>query len=191
LGFLAVASDVLWAGRAPWVPVPNMYDLGLHGPGVLAKGLAVFGLALLLGAIIGRSLPAALIAVVLCFVLYTGAQIAQSAWLQSEAKNHVTTSTDNPETLYPGGTYFAQGWIGPDGDVIFDAQVAAALAPAGVDPYEWLTYGPANGGLKVVQLGVPGSAYPTWAALETIAFGAIAIAAISLAFPIVSRRRPM
>jgi hypothetical protein len=191
MGFLAIASDFLWAGRQPWGPTPNMSDLGLHGPGIVAKGLAVFGLAVLVGAIIGRTLPAVLIGVVLCFFLYTGAQIAQSAWLQAEARNHVTTSTENPEQLFPGGTYFSQAWIGPDGQLIFDSQQAAALAPPGVDPYEWLSYGPANGGLQTVQTGVPGSSYPAWVLIETIGFSLIGIVAIALVFPVVARRRPM
>jgi hypothetical protein len=191
LGFLAVASDFLWAGRQPWGPTPNMSDLGLHGPGIVAKGLAVFGLAVLVGAVIGRSLPAVLIGVVLCFVLYLGAQIAQSAWLQAEARNHVTTSTDNPEQLFPGGTYFAGAWIGRDGRFIFDSEEAAAMAPPGVDPYEWLSSGPTNGGLQTVQMGVPGSSYPMWVLIETIGFGFIAIISIAVLFPIVARRRPM
>jgi hypothetical protein len=146
----------------------------------------------LVGAFIGRTLPAVLIGVVLCLGVYLGAQIGLGAWLQAEARNHVTTSTDNPEQLFPGGTYFGQVWIGPDGQVIFDTEEAAALAPAGVDPYEWLaSYGPENGGLQAVQMGVPGSSYPTWVLIETIGFGLIGIVAIALVFPVVARRRPM
>ena len=129
LGFLAVASDVLWAGRSPWEPIPNMSDVGLHGPGIVAKGLAVFGLALLAGAIIGRTLPAVLIGVVLCFLLYTGAGIAQSAWMQAEAQKHVTASTESPEVLFPGGTYFSQAWVGPDGQLIFDSSGGRRAGP--------------------------------------------------------------
>ena len=191
LGFLAIASDFLWAGRQPWGPTPNMSDLGLHGPGIVARGLAVFGLAVLVGAFIGRTLPAVLIGVVLCLGVYMGAQIALGVWLQAEARNHVTTSAGNPEQLFPGGTYFSQAWIGPDGQVIFDTEEAAALAPAGVAPYEWLFYGPENGGLQVVQMGVPGSSYPTWVLIETIGFGLVGIVAIALVFPVVARRRPM
>jgi hypothetical protein len=191
LGFLAVASELLWAGRSPWQPIPNMSDLGLHGPGIVAKGLAVFGLALLAGAIIGRTLPAVLIGVVFCFLLYAGAGIAQSAWMQAEAQKHVTASTESPEVLFPGGTYFSQAWVGPDGLLIFDSQAAAALAPPGVDPYEWLSYGPAAGGLEIVQIGVPGSSYPTWMLIETVGFGLIGIIGIALVFPVVGRRRPM
>jgi ABC-type transport system involved in multi-copper enzyme maturation permease subunit len=184
LGFLAIASDVLWAGRNPWLPVPNMYDVGLHGPGVVAKGLAVFGLALLAGALIGRTLPAVLIGVVLCFVLFTGAQIVQSAWMQAESLKHVTASTENAEVLFPGGTYFSSGWIGPDGRLTYDAEEAAAWAPSGVDPNEWVYQ-------TSLQMGVPGSAYPTWALLETVGFGLIGVVATALVFPLVAWRRPI
>ena len=60
-----------------------------------------------------------------------------------------------------------------------------------MDPYEWLSYGPANGGPQMVQMGVPGSSYPTWVLIETVGFGLIGIVAIALAFPVVARRRPM
>ncbi len=190
LGFLAAASEFLWLGRQPWGPAVNLSDLGLHGPGVLAKGLAVLGLAVLVGAIIGRTLPAVVIGVLVCFFLYMGAQIAQGLWLQSEARNHVTTSTESPEVLYPGGTYFSQGWIGPDGRLIFDYEEAAALAPAGVDPNEWLYSGPAGGGLAMFQSGVPGSAYPTWSLIETAGLGAVGLVGLGLVFVVVDRRRP-
>lgn len=55
---LALASEILWVARAP-SGVPNRFDdAGLHGPVVLAKGLAAFGLATLIGAVLGRTLPA-------------------------------------------------------------------------------------------------------------------------------------
>ncbi len=190
LGFLAAASEFLWLGRQPWGPAVNLSDLGLHGPGVLAKGLAVLGLAMLVGAIIGRTLPAVVIGVLVCFFLYMGAQVAQGLWLQSEARNHMTTSTESPEVLYPGGTYFSQGWIGPDGRLIFDYEEAAALTPAGVDPNEWLYSGPENGGLAMFQTGVPGSAYPTWSLIETVDFGAVGVVGLGLVFVVVDRRRP-
>jgi hypothetical protein len=59
----------------------------------------------------------------------SGAQIAPSIWLQAEARNHVTTSKDNPEQLFPGRHVLQHPWIGPDGQLIFDSQEAAALAP--------------------------------------------------------------
>lgn len=55
---LALASELLWVVRAP-TGVPNRFDdTGLHGPVVIAKGLAAFGLAVLIGAALGRTLPA-------------------------------------------------------------------------------------------------------------------------------------
>jgi len=190
LGFLAITAEFLWLGRQPWGPAVNLSDLGLHGPGVVAKGLAVLGLAMLVGAIIGRTLPAVIIGVLVCFFFFIGAQVAQGLWLQSEARNHVTTSTESPEVLYPGGTHFSQGWIGPDGRQIFDYEEAAALAPLGVDRDEWLFNGPENGGLATFQTGVPGSAYPTWVLIETVGFGAVGLVGLAVVFVVVDRRRP-
>ena len=45
LALLAVASQVLWLAREPYLPNPwlNFDDAGLHGPILLAKGLAAYG----------------------------------------------------------------------------------------------------------------------------------------------------
>lgn len=189
LGFLAIASEILWLGRQPWGVVPRWEDVGLHGPGVAARGLATFGLALLAGAIIGRLLPAVIVGVMLCLVLWLGWGLAVTAWGASVAEVRDMPADQSLDAAFPGGTAMSTGWVTPDGRFLYDHE-AIELAPPGIDPYEWL-YGPAQDeGFVWAIRAVPGTAYPTWSVIESIGFGGIGLIAIALTFPITDRRRP-
>ena len=189
LGFAALASEVLWLGREPWGVVPRFGDVGLHGPGVVARAIATFGLSLLAGAFIGRVLPAVIVGVMLCLVLLLGWGLAVTAWGNAVAEVRDMPADQSFEAAFPGGTAMSTGWITPDGRFLYDHE-AVELAPPGVDPFEWL-YGVASAeGYRQVARGIPGTAYPTWSAIETIGFGGIGLIAIALAFPVTDRRRP-
>lgn len=192
LAALAISSDVLWAGREPWSPALRFGDAGLHGPVIVAKGAATLGLAMLAGAVIGRILPAVIVAAALALTLYLGGQVALDRWLQDEAPRHVAVmdldpdqSVDPTMAAFPGGTYFSEWWQTADGRLL-DDQAAQALVPAGEDPWTWLYANETR-----VMTGVPGMVYPEWARLETAGFGAVAIGAIAATFLVVLRRRPL
>jgi hypothetical protein len=190
--FLAVASELLWLGREPWGVFPNFRDVGLHGPGVIARGIATLGLALLAGAILGRVLPAVLAGVVLCFVLYVGWQMAFAAWGEAVAEERpMAGASANVEEAFPGGTMLSTGWRMRDGSFVFDYEQVLALAPENVNADEWL-WGPEAkaAGIEPAMRGVPGAAYVQWVWIETVGFGAIGLASIALAFIVVDRRRP-
>lgn len=189
LGFLALASDVLWRSREPWEVIPRFGDVGLHGPSVIARGVGTFGFALLVGAVAGRTLPAVIAGVVLCFVLYAGWQIAFAAWGSTAAElRPIPPDLQNYDDLFPGGTSMSEGFLSADGRFLYDWE-AFELAPPNVDQYAWLI-NPDNGFTPVMR-GIPGTAYPQWALIETVGFGAIGLLGIVLAFPVVDRRRPM
>jgi hypothetical protein len=191
MSLLAIASDILWAGREPWSPVPGFGDAGLHGPIAIGKALASFGIAVLLGAIFGRVLPAVIVGALLAVALFIGWGIGFQWWQVAEAANHrisvdPSKEESNLETLFPGAGYAVERVRLPDGSYVYPWE-AEVLAPAGTeDPYNWVfeTFP------RVIE-GVPGSMYPTWSAIETAAFSLIGIGALLVAFPVVGRRRPM
>ena len=189
LGFVAVASEILWFGREPWGVVPRFGDVGLHGPGVVARALATFGLSLLAGAVIGRLLPAVIVGVMLCFVLLFGWGLAVTAWGSAAAEVRPMPADQNLEAAFPGGTALSTGWLTPEGLFLYDHE-AVELAPPGVDPYEWLYDGAQEAGYVPVIRGISGSAYPAWSLIETVGFSAVGLLAIALTFPITDRRRP-
>ncbi|HEX6867860.1 MAG TPA: hypothetical protein VF119_03595 [Candidatus Limnocylindrales bacterium] len=188
LGFLAIASELLWRSREPWGAIPRFGDVGLHGPSVIARGVGTFGFALLVGAVAGRTLPAVIAGVVLCLVLFVGWQTAFVAWGDIAAELRPTPpDLANYDAVFPGGMNMSEGYLNTDGRFLYDWE-AVELAPAGADPYVWLS-DPDNGWTRMMQ-GVPGTAYPRWALIETVGFGAIGLLGIALTFPVVERRRP-
>ena len=86
-----------WSGREPWYPALRFGDAGLHGPVVVGKGLAAFGMAVLLGAIFGRVLPAIIVGAVLCVALFVGWGFGYQWWTTAEAANHPSRSQPQQE----------------------------------------------------------------------------------------------
>lgn len=187
LAALAVGSEILWAGREPWAPALRFGDAGLHGPVIVAKGFAAMGLAVAAGAVVGRTLPAVIVAAVLAVSLFIGSGTALSMWLERESGRHVVVidrqSNENQE--FPGGTHFSQAWQTADGRIL-DNLAAEALAPDGEDPWRWI-----EANLTPVMLGVPGELYPTWQRLETAGFALVGLAGFVGSFLVVVRRRPL
>ena len=187
LALLAVTSEILWAGQAPWEPALRFDEAGLHGPVVVAKGLAAFGVASLVGAVLGRSLPAFIVATLLVWLGLAGTgTVARTFWMQAEAQHHVVLVDPNATHIaFPGGTMTSMGWRTADGRDL-DWQTAWEMVPAGEpDPDAWLA-----AHMTGIYWGVPGTMYPTWNAIETAGYGAIALGAIGATFLVVRVRRP-
>lgn len=80
LACLGIASEVLWQARAP-TGVPNRFDdAGLHGASVVAKGAASFAVGALVGAMLGRTLPAVIGGAVASVVLIALGAVLRGAF---------------------------------------------------------------------------------------------------------------
>lgn len=184
--FAAITSEILAAGRVPWqFGRPAFDDAGLHGPGVVARGLAAFGLALAIGALSGRMLPTMLISALLTLFLFAGGQLLFMGWLNMSAHEIAAPSWFNG--WYDGGRFVSelQFYRLPDGTTAGRFTDLAALAPTGVDPEAWVTEE-----VDVVAVGVHSPDYFGWVATEIAAFGAFGLALIATTFAVVERRRP-
>lgn len=182
LVFAGITSETLAAGRVPWqFGRPAFDDAGLHGPGVVARGLAAFGLALAVGAWSGRMLPTVLISALLALFLGIGGQLLLRSWVEANAHEIAVPSWFNGE--YDGGKFTGRFYLLPDGSEAsnFDAY---AQAPPGVDPDAWVA------GLQVVAVGVHAPDYSGWVVTEVAVFGLFGIAWLAATFLIVERRRP-
>lgn len=189
LALLAVASQILWLAREPYLPNPwlSFDDASLHGPILVAKGLAAYGVALLVGTLLGRTLPAVILATAVIWICLAGTgTVARSLWMQAEAPNHVVAVDPNGDVLaFPGGNIRGGGWLTADGRRISDEE-AWGMVPVGeADPDAWLT-----SRLEYVYFGVPGDMFPAWDAAETAGYGAVGVVAVGAAFMVVRRRRP-
>jgi hypothetical protein len=184
LAFSAVTSEILALGRSPYLAGGVTFDdVGEHGPGVIARGLASFGLAVTVGAIYGRTGPAMILSAMLGVGLWLGGEAGFTAWLNAAAKEIVVPPYEYQVYGY-GGRLVNAYWRTPDGRRLSDGD-AYALVPRDADSDAWLAEN-----LEYVAIGVPPSDYPVWAATETIAFGVVGFLALAPTFPIVERRRP-
>ena len=136
-------------GIDPW---QNFEGLGLRGPAIAGAGLLVFGIAGLVGAAVGRQLPALLISgAVIGFGVY-GASAVSDAWVQGDAE--VAPS----DQVGIGDKYLDSMIRTPEGEVISWDEAYQRYGSA-VDE---LSYDgtQTSMGLSIVVRYVPGEKYP-------------------------------
>lgn len=183
--FAAGAASILESNQARTTVV----HLILQGPIVVARAFAAFGLGLFVGSVVGRSLPAFLIAAVLSTALAVAADPIRVDWLFAR---RVPLGYD---ATYGYG--FGYAWRLPDGTwTPHTEETVARLVPAGAvagspnenqSGYEeWL----AAHGYEFVQLGVPDDVARGWIPIETMGMSMIALGGIGAAALVVNRRRP-
>lgn len=183
LAVLAVVSDGLLAARQPWVAQGrSLVDLDGHGGILILRGVIAFLLAVLVGAVVGRTLPSVIVATVVVAVAgLLGASLA-NWWLQG----HVTYVTQRVDSVsLPGGYSFGSMSRGADGVVVSD-EVALSNAPPGEDPTMWVVEHYEN-----VQAVVPGTAYPDYLAVEALAGSSVAVVIVVCLLVTIERRRPL
>ena len=186
LTFSAIASEVLAQGQVPWQfgrPTFDLFDR--QGVGVVVRGLAAFGLALVIGAWSGRMLPVIILSALLAIFLAVGGWMLFEQWIQVSAHQMEVPSWFNGE--YDGGVFRGPGeWRLPDGTVLsgWDAD-PGSYAPVGADRDAWV-----RDNVQRLATGVVSADYPAWVATDAAVFSGIGITFIAAAYAIVDRRRP-
>jgi hypothetical protein len=187
VAFAALAASGIQADREIWGQSPFL-DLGLHGPLVLARAFGAFGIGLLLGALVGRSLPAFVLGAVLSLQLVSGVGVVRDAWL---AGQHPVVIDNAPTVVTTGWA-----WRTPEGTQISD-QAAKALVPAEVSKLDsgqdqavhsigWLE----DHGYRLLALGVTDEMALGWAPYDALLFSLVGMASFAGAIILVNRRRP-
>ncbi len=180
----AGAASVLEATREPWYH-STFGDLMLHGWPVIGRALAAFSIGLFVGAVVGRSLPALIVAALICVVLLLFEGMAQNAWYRANFEVIAdAASLDNGSFDGINGDY---GWLDPEGRFVGE-EMAFEQAPSGVR--DWRQYLLDNGWTAAV-LGVPSSKAGQLAALDAVAFAGLALVVGLATVPVVDRRRPV
>jgi hypothetical protein len=180
----AAAASVLEATREPWYH-STFGDLMLHGWPVVGRAVAAFSVGLLVGAVVGRSLPALIIAAVICFVLLLGEGIAQNAWFRANAE-----VIGDAATAFNGafdGVYSENAWLDPDGHLLGEDLAFQQVPSDAIDQSQWLL----DNRYRMVALGVASSKAGQLAALDALGFLAVGLVAGLATVPIVDRRRPI
>lgn len=184
LGIAAAAAAVVALSREPWRPAgPGWSDLGLYGPIAVARGAAAFGIGLLAGAVVGRTLPALIMGVLGCALILFVAGGARSAWMEAN------------QEMIDGQSGYSSGAIILSGQMFIDAsgavlapEEAYARVPPGTPDEEVSTWLAAN--MREVYYGVPAAAAPAWERLEVIGLAATTVLLLIGSFVVVERRRP-
>jgi hypothetical protein len=180
----AFAATAVASSRQPWFDgQPAYWDAALFGPPVVGRAIAAFGIAALVGAVVGRTLPALLIAGLAWAVLLVGGvDAAQQRWI--DARTEVIE--DSSGALFGwNGIPVDSRWRSAEGSLLTEDE-ALAIVPAGEDPYPWLS----GQGYELVQRGVPIERLPEWQWLEFGGLAVVGLGGLAAAAVVVERRRP-
>lgn len=188
---------------------PDLTEVASQGPTLVARGLMALGIGLLVGALVGRTLPALVLAAV---AVLAWSLVAVPSIQQSMFADRAVWMSQNDSGWRDGAgpiAYLDSGMFDPtkpgedgepgarlDQEMDFTPMVEEACGPepqGNGDSPEARSYWECNelfwGGIQWNR-SVPASAYPHFQTVEAILGLAIGGVAILLTFPVVARRRP-
>lgn len=186
LAILAIASWVLVAGMHPWLGGRPTFEHVLYqGPDLIGVGLAMFGIAVLVGAWSGRVLPVVVTSALFALILAYGSYRLFTTWLEASAYKMPVPAWFNGE--YDGGKFVDRSFLLPDGSVTADFGAVDALAPSGTDDQRaaWI-----EANVPKLAVGVVSADYPSWVVTLGAVFGGGGLAMLGATFVVVDRRRP-
>jgi len=164
---------------------PGFADYTSRGVLLPIRALVVLLLAIVVGAMVPRQLPALLLAGAITLGLFVGLSIGMDTWMTAEAKPIPFNETTRFGPFGDGPRIFDIAYReDATGEVIsmndFYNRYGDVLAPDGGQPE----------GFSEVAIGIPGAQYWTWVLRESAVLGGLAVASTALAVFVVGRRRP-
>jgi hypothetical protein len=181
VSFASLAAGVLEGIRQPWYH-SSYSDRDLFGPVVVARAIGALGVGLFAGAVLGRTLPAFLVGIVVAVGLAVAVAAGEASWIASQPRVTQPTSSINQDFVYIDET----GWQSPDGTIVDDGS-AAGLAPQdGTDPYAWLL----DHGYVQVARGVTQEQAKGWLPIAIGIWLTGGVVLIAVTAWVIDRRRP-
>lgn len=174
------AGDVL-VHAAPWVEGsdPGFSDWWARGPQVAVRGVAVGAIGLVVGALIGRQLPALLLAGLGTLALFVAATLMVEGWMEAAAEPVVV----GPDQVVSGKIYGSAFRDDATGELLDDEEVYQEFGD------EMDMYGVPRG-FSQVYFMVPSRRYGEFVLYESAIFGLVAVVSIGASSLIVANRRP-
>jgi hypothetical protein len=176
-----LAGTVLEAIRLPWYN-SAFNDLILHGPPIVGRSIAAFGIGILTGAVVGRVLPALLVGVVVAIALLMVSGDLHDGWKQANVEDIA-----NPESGRFAGLHLGDAFRDATGRLV-SVEDASFGAPPEEDTYSWVLE--QHPDWTLVTLGIPAARAGELAGLDALGFGIVGLVAFAAAVPVVDRRRP-
>ena len=197
VGFAAVAMAILDTYKVA-VGDPGFLALGLYGPLVIFRAFAAFGAGLMIGALLGRTLPAFVLGAALALALALAVGAVRDRWLWSLPGVPIVTLSADPHAepqMVPRMLTTDWGYLTPDGRMISNEEGLALVPPeiaandSPVQPVasdEWLH----ERGYTLLPLGVSDEMALAWGPYEALIFGLVGSLSIATTIVVVNRRRP-
>jgi hypothetical protein len=180
-GMLAIVGEVL-AHAMPWAEGTEIgfADYAMRGPLVVVRAVEVFAIAVVLGAVVARQLPALLLAAVVTFAVLGGIQLNQDAALASAAVPL------DPQAMQQGAypKIYGSALRNDATGKLVSYEEYFALHPAAVANTDLPE------GITPVQFAIPGFRYGEFALRESAMLLVAAAVATLTTFFVVVRRRP-
>jgi len=193
LAVIAVVTEILASAAAPGFDMSRDFTLyGARGPLVVARGFLGLGVGVVVGAVLGRQLPALLVGLILIGLLYAAIAFGMGRWNETEG---ILGPRDQNAR---GALYVGAGLELETGERISwgDAR-ARDLSPEmieGIDGRMYASQADAEAGRNAIgrryELIIPGERYPEIVAREaavTVGLGAVLLLTALL---VTQRRRP-
>jgi ABC-type transport system involved in multi-copper enzyme maturation permease subunit len=171
-----IGELVLQLRERVYGPMQPFEGLGFRGVVVIAEALSTFGIALLVGSLLGRLLPAILLSATLIFGSYAGIGLVNDTLLRSE-------SLVVEQTQFLPGREIESLVRTPEGEVITYEE---AYARYGDDLGEMSE----TSQLRQVVRFNPVEIYPLVVVRMAVLHAALGFALLALTFAVVDRRRP-
>lgn len=197
LASLAIASDHLAALMYPERHLGRDFDwYGQRGWLLVARGVGVLAVAVLVGAVLGRTLPTLLVAAILVGASAFAVGGVNQAWLEGEA---VVMRVDPRLGLEDAGALWVQGGLQMvDGttytwDQVYAQGITADLSDDEGSGAHYASEADLRAGKPIgyeVAFVIPGSRYPEIVARESAEAIGLGLLAVGLTALVVRRRRP-
>jgi hypothetical protein len=184
LALPALAANMLEGARQPLAdPGSSFADGGVRGSVFVLRGVMAFGVGLVAGALIGRQLPALIVALALALVVLVGFEAGVGSWKMALAVWRPESSSASGA----GDLVLNQAYRDRATGTIVDENTVIQLAPqvnGGADS-DWI-----NAHYELVDLRLAGDQYQLVAVGESGALGGIALLFLGAGLVVVNRRSP-
>ncbi|MGH2467986.1 MAG: hypothetical protein ACRDGL_09710 [Candidatus Limnocylindrales bacterium] len=179
MALATMAATALESARELLRPTASIRDLSLYGPPVVVRAFAAFGVAVLVGAVLGRTLPALLLSGVVIVGIAVLLGIGQEQWMYGQREYIDAADWD--------GISYGAAFVAPSGERLDEAAAFALVPPDVSDGTSWLS----DHGYRLINVGIRDDVALGWATYDMLVFAGVGAATLVAAGIVVNRRRPM